>query len=129
MISAFKWIKGFFYNFICFIINHYFHAITFECITWSSSLSKEKIKLFAIVNWVFHASDSSRLFILSSNFIEIFFNWYSFIHITVTSIFNIIVTLNIIYSYWFIIIFFFFMLKKILIMFKYYIFNSFNFFF
>ena len=37
----------------------------FECITRSSSLSKEEIKLFAIVNRIFHLSDFLRLVIMS----------------------------------------------------------------
>ena len=34
----------------------------FECIARSWSLSMEKVKLFAIVNWIFHVSDFLRLF-------------------------------------------------------------------
>ena len=37
----------------------------FECITRFLSFSMEEIKLFAIVNWVFHVSDFLRLFIMS----------------------------------------------------------------
>ena len=37
----------------------------FECITCSSSLSMEEVKLFAIVNWIFHVSDFLRLFTMS----------------------------------------------------------------
>ena len=37
----------------------------FEPITRSSSLSMEEIKLFAIVNGIFHGSDFSRLFRMS----------------------------------------------------------------
>ena len=33
----------------------------FECITRSSSLSMKKIKLIAIVNWIFHVSDFLRV--------------------------------------------------------------------
>ena len=37
----------------------------FECITHSSSLSSlEEIRLIAIVNWIFHVSDFSRLFMM-----------------------------------------------------------------
>ena len=60
-----KRFKMFFNNFICFIINPDFYAITFECITRSSSLSLEEIKVIAIVNGIFHVSDFSRLFIMS----------------------------------------------------------------
>ena len=41
--SILSYLKKFFYNFIRFIINHYFYVITFECITLSSSSSKEDI--------------------------------------------------------------------------------------
>ena len=34
----------------------------FECVTRFSSLSLEEIKLIAIVNWIFHVSDSLRIF-------------------------------------------------------------------
>ena len=37
----------------------------FECIAGSSSLSMEEIKLFAIVNWIFHVSEFLRLFMMS----------------------------------------------------------------
>ena len=40
----------------------------FECITCSSSLSMEETKLFAIVNWIFHASDFFRLIMMSSKY-------------------------------------------------------------
>ena len=36
--------------------------LLFECITCSSSLSMEEIKLFAIVNWIFYVSVFLRLF-------------------------------------------------------------------
>ena len=66
LISNFNWIKKFFYNFICFIINHDFHVITFWIhYTLSSSLSMEEIKLFAIFNWIFHVSPFLRLFVMS----------------------------------------------------------------
>ena len=37
----------------------------FECITHSSSLSLEVIKLTAIVNWIFYVSDSLKSFKIS----------------------------------------------------------------
>ena len=37
----------------------------FECITRSSSLFLEEIKLIATVNWVFHESEFLRLFNMS----------------------------------------------------------------
>ena len=89
----------------------------FESITRSSPLSMEEIKLFPIVNWVFHVSHFLKLFNVFqiwSNFIKISFNWQCFISITTTFVFSIIVTRKISYSYWFIIyFFFFFMLKNI----------------
>ena len=42
-----------------------FMLIRFECISRSSSLSMEEIKLFAIANLVFHVSDFSRLLMIS----------------------------------------------------------------
>ena len=36
----------------------------FECITRSSSLSMKKLKLIAIVNWIFHVSDFLRVFMM-----------------------------------------------------------------
>ena len=36
--------------------------LLFECITCTSSLSMEEIKLFAIVNWIFCVSDFLKLF-------------------------------------------------------------------
>ena len=65
LISVFKWIKKFFYNFICYITNHDFCVIPFECITCSSSLwSLEEIKLIVIVKCVFHVSDYLRSFMM-----------------------------------------------------------------
>ena len=53
------------------------------------------------------------IFRVWSNFIKIFFNWQCFISITITFIFNIIITPKITYCYWLLIIFFFFMFKKV----------------
>ena len=64
LITIFEWIKKFFYNFICFIIMISM-LWPFECITRSSSLSMEEIKLFAIVSWIFHVSGFFRLFMVS----------------------------------------------------------------
>ena len=64
LISILKWIENFFYNFICFITNMISVLSLFECIIRSSSLSIEEIKLFAIVNWIFHVSNFLRLFIM-----------------------------------------------------------------
>ena len=37
----------------------------FECITRSSTLSIEEMKLFAIANWIFHISEFLKLFMIS----------------------------------------------------------------
>ena len=49
----------------------------FECITCSSSLSLEEIKLIAIVNWVFHVFDFLRLFIRSFKYSLILLGYFS----------------------------------------------------
>ena len=36
----------------------------FECITCSSSLYMEEIKVIAVVSWIFHMSDFLRLFMM-----------------------------------------------------------------
>ena len=36
-----------------------------KCMTQSSSLSSEEIKLIAIVDWIFHVSDFLRIFVMS----------------------------------------------------------------
>ena len=56
----------------------------FECITRFSSLSIEEIKLFAIVNWIFHVSDFLRLFIMSFKYILqriVFYLYRRYFHI------------------------------------------------
>ena len=83
----------------------------------------KEIKLFTIVNWVFHVSDVLRLFLMSFKYGLISLRYSStdsvlflslLLSIAVTFVFNIIVSPKINYSYWFIIIlFFFFMFKKI----------------
>ena len=89
----------------------------FECITCSSSLPTEEIKLFAIVNWIFHVSDFLSLFM--------FIYLYSFKcglillrYSSTDSILFLSLLLSypkIIYSNWFTIISFFFILKRFLI--------------
>ena len=79
----------------------------FECITRFSSLSMEEIKLFPIVNYIFHMSD----------FLDLYLNYIS---ITIAFVFNLIVTARITYLL--------FMLKKIINICKYSIFNWFSFF-
>ena len=70
------------------------------------------------------------VFWIWSNFTEIFFNIWYFISITITFIFNTIVSPKIVYSYCFmIIVFFFFTLKKIQNISEYSIFNCFSFLF
>ena len=114
----------------------------FEYITRSSSLSMEEIKLFAILNRIFHVSDFLRLFMMSfknglillrySSTDRVLFlvSYLMVSYFTNSFVFTIIVTSKITFSYWFIIIFFFFfMLKKNLNISKYSIFNCFSFFF
>ena len=84
-----------------------------------------------MVNWIFHTSVFLSLFMMyfkcGLNFTDIFFKWYCF-SITFTLIFNKIISLKIIYFYWFIIISFF-MLKKIPNISNYSAFNCFIFIF
>ena len=68
LISWNKWFKKFFYNFICLIINHDFYVVTVWIITRSSSLSLKERKLIAIINWIFHASNFLRFFMISFNY-------------------------------------------------------------
>ena len=58
LISIKERFKKFFYNFICFIINHDFYVITFwmHYTLFIISIFK-KIKLIVIVNWTFQVSD------------------------------------------------------------------------
>ena len=48
-----------------------------ECITHSSLLSMEEIKLFAIVYWIFHLSEFLRLFIIPFKYGLILFRYSS----------------------------------------------------
>ena len=48
----------------------------FEFITCSSSLSTQETKLIAIVGWIFHVSDFSRLF-MSFKYGPILLRYYS----------------------------------------------------
>ena len=92
----------------------------FQSIPHSFSFYIEEIKLFAVVNWIFHISYFFRLFMMffkcglilfgySSTYFFKFFNWLICLSsITITFIFNIIFTPKIVYSYWFIITFLFF---------------------
>ena len=65
LISVSEQFKTFFYNFMCFTLTIISMLSLFECITCSSSLSIDEIKLFAIANRIFHVSHFSRLFIAS----------------------------------------------------------------
>ena len=88
----------------------------FECITSSSSVSLEDIKLIAIVNWIFHASDFLRSVMISFKYgltLLRYSSIYSVLFVIITLIFNIIVTPKITCSYWFVIIFFYFILRKV----------------
>ena len=57
LISISEWFKKFFYSFICFIINHNFCAITFWMHYRLFIIIYRKIKLFALLNWIFQVSD------------------------------------------------------------------------
>ena len=84
----------------------------FECITRSSSLSLEDIKLIAIVNWFFHVSYFLRSFMI---FFRYGLNLLTCS--TTNSVFFLSPLLScsrITYSYWFVMLFFF-MLRKVLI--------------
>ena len=50
LISLKMWSKNCFDNFISFFIKHDFYVLIFECITHSSSVRLEELRLFAIVN-------------------------------------------------------------------------------
>ena len=66
LISIFERIKKMFYNVLkCCIINRDFMLSLFKCITCTSLLSTEEIKLIAIVSWIFYVSDILRLFMIS----------------------------------------------------------------
>ena len=106
-----SWLKTFFYNFICFVINYYFYIITFWSITCSSTLSWEVLKLIAINNWIFHISDFLR-------FWEYGLIWWR--HTSADTFLSLlhsysilIITPKIASSQWFMIIFIFFMLKRV----------------
>ena len=62
LISKKKLFKKFLDNFICVIINLGFYVITIWMRYTLSSVSLEKMKLIAIVNWVFYVSDFLKLF-------------------------------------------------------------------
>ena len=53
-----------------------FMLTRFECISRSSSLSMEEIKLFAIASLVFHVPDFSRLLMISFKY-GLILLWYS----------------------------------------------------
>ena len=86
----------------------------FQCITRSSSMSSEDVKLIAIVNLIFHVSDFLRLFRMSFKY-GLILSRYSFIG-KVIFLFPLlsysIIAIKVTYSYWFLIISF--LLKKCL---------------
>ena len=86
-------------------------------------INLEEIKLIASVNWISDLSDFLRLHMMSFNY-GLILSRHSTISITVTFIFNIIITPKIRYSYWFMIIFLF-LLKKSPNISNYAIFNCF----
>ena len=93
---VFKWMIKLFYNFICFIINHNFYVMTFW-IHYLLFIIIEEIRLL-VLEYVRFFEIIYNGFLIWTNFIKIFLNWYCFISITVSFIFNIIVTPNIAYS-------------------------------
>ena len=130
LISVFKWIKKLFYNFTCFIINHDFYVITFWMHYTHSPLSMEEVKLFPIVNWIFHESDILRLCMKSFKYGLIkYLSTDSALFLSPLLSYLTYLLLKKLLTFWFIIIFFSFIIKKVSNISKYYIFNCFIFFF
>ena len=92
--------------------------LLFQCITLSSLLFMEEIKLFAIVNWIFQVSDYLRLFmmrfkydIILSRFLQLIVSYfYHFYFLIQYNCFSKNYLLLLVYN----ISFVFFTLKKIL---------------
>ena len=104
----------------------------FECITQSSPLPMEEIKLFAIVNWIFHLSIIFRLFMILFKYGYILSRYSSTDNTFCYNCYfvsSIIVIPKISYSCWFIITLLFSMLTEILNISEHSIFNCFSFFF
>ena len=68
LISIFKWIKKLFSNFVCFIINHDLYVITFSMHYMLLIIIYRRSKVVAIVNWIFHMSDTLGLFMIFFNY-------------------------------------------------------------
>ena len=123
-----EWIKKFFNNFLCFIINHDFYVITFWMYYMffiSIIFRRNIIFLLLLIEFSTCQISWDHLWYLLY-FINIFFNWWCF-SIAFTFIFNMTVTQKITCSYWFITISFF-ILKKIPNISNYSFFNCFIFF-
>ena len=60
LISIFKWIKKFLRTLSASSLIIIYMLSLFECITHSSSLSIEEIKLIAIVSWISHVSQGGQ---------------------------------------------------------------------
>ena len=113
LISRKNWLKLWLYqsqviNHV--VINHELCVITLWMHYTLFIITFRRNKLIAIVNWVFPSIKLFKIiydvFYVCSNFIKVFFNWWCSVSITVTLIFDIIVTPNIFFFYWFVIIFF-----------------------
>ena len=80
LVSIKKWLKKIFNSFICFFNNHDSFVITFWLHCKLFIIIFEKIKLIALVNWIFRMSDFLRLFMISFKYglilFRYFFNWY-----------------------------------------------------
>ena len=61
--AFFEWFKKFFYNFVCFIINHGFFVVTFWMHYMLFIITYREI--IAIANWITHVADFLRLFMIS----------------------------------------------------------------
>ena len=99
----------------------------FECITRSSSVSLEEVKLIANCYLNFPRFfeiiyDVSQVWF---HFIQVFFDLWGFVSIIITFIFDIIVAIKVTYSYWFVIIFLF---KQLLHISNYSVLDCFNYF-
>ena len=74
-------LKKFFYNFICFIVNHDFYFITFwmHCMLFLTIFIItfiEKIKLIVIVNWIVYVSVFLRFVMISFKYCLILLRYF-----------------------------------------------------
>ena len=130
--------KKLFNNFIRVKINDKCYVITLwimhsKVMTRSSPL--RKIKLIAIVNWIFHASDFLGLFMMLFKY-DLILSRYSLIDrvlfllpFLLPSYFNIIVVPKVTCSCWFVTVLLFFMLKQVPNISNYSVFDCFILFF